>query len=138
MKKTIYKILLKILRFFTKIYLWRTDPYVIGITGSVGKTSCRTLIHDVLNQIQDTGDTSSQKLRIYTSPKNYNSELGLIFSIFQIEDYIPSIKNLLTILFQIMRKSIFSAKKYDILLAEYGIDQPGDMDFLLSVMKPDI
>jgi UDP-N-acetylmuramyl pentapeptide synthase len=26
---------------------------------------------------------------IYTSPKNFNSELGLIFSIFKIEKYSP-------------------------------------------------
>lgn len=29
-------------------------------------------------------------------------------------------------------------KPYDILILEYGIDTPGEMDFLLSIVKPDI
>lgn len=131
MKQKIYTLLLNILRFFTRIYLWRIKPFVIWITWSVGKTSCRMIIAQVLQQIQE-------ERVVYTSPKNFNSELGLIFSIFQIEEYAPSIKNLLKIIRKIMRESIFSKKKYDILVAEYWIDSPGDMDFLLSVMKPNI
>lgn len=79
-----------------------------------------------------------EKKVIYTSPKNYNSEIGLIFSIFQIEDYTPSIKDLIGITFQIAKKSLLEKKSYDILVAEYGIDRSGDMDFLLSIMKPHI
>jgi UDP-N-acetylmuramyl pentapeptide synthase len=85
----------------------------------------------VLEQVQ------SEKT-IYTSPKNYNSELGLIFSIFTIEDYDPSIKNLLKVSWEIFKKSLLQKKQYDILVAEYGIDTSGDMDFLISLMKPDI
>lgn len=132
MKSLIYNILLKILRFFTRIYLFRTKPFVIGVTGSVGKTSCRTIISQVLQQL-----TNSDQL-VYSSPKNFNSELGLIFSIFQIEDYVPSVKNLLKILWSIVKESLVWKKSYDILVAEYGIDTPGDMDFLLSIMRPDI
>ena len=131
MKKHIYNFLLRVLRFFTRIYLWRTKPRVIGITGSVGKTTCRDIIFQVLCQVQD-----SQK--IYTSPKNYNSELGLIFSIFCIEEYSPSIKNLFMLTWKILLMSLFLRKKYDVLVAEYGIDSPWDMDFLLSVMRPEI
>jgi len=76
--------------------------------------------------------------KIYTSPKNYNSELGLVFSIFQIESYEPSVKNLLKLSWKIFKKSLFQKKQYDILVAEYGIDSSGDMDFLLTIMKPDI
>lgn len=75
---------------------------------------------------------------IYTSPKNYNSELWLVFSIFQIENYEPSVKNLLGITWSIFKKSLLQKKRYDILVAEYGIDTSGDMDFLLTIMKPDI
>lgn len=146
MKQKLYNFLLKILRFFTRIYLWRTKPIVIGVTGTVGKTSCRIIIAQVLEQVQDQNAAlllsqerkSKGGLKIYTSPKNFNSELGLIFSIFCIESYTPSVKNLLKIMGKVMSESIFSRKKYDILVAEYGIDSPGDMDFLLSLMRPDI
>jgi len=87
--------------------------------------------------MQVLSQAQSEKI-VYTSPKNYNSELGLIFSIFEIESYEPSFKNLLTVSLKILRKSIISKKSYDILVAEYGIDSPSDMDFLLWVMKPDI
>jgi len=131
MKQKLLKILYKFLAFCARIYLWRTKPFVIGITGSVGKTCCRDVITQVLEQVQDTRV-------IYTSPKNYNSELGLIFSIFRIESYNPSFKNLLKISWDIFKKSLLGKKKHDILVAEYGIDAPGDMDFLLGIMKPDI
>lgn len=131
MKQKILKILYKFLAFCARIYLMRTKPCVIWVTWSVGKTCCREIITQVLQQIQ------SEKI-IYTSSKNYNSELGLIFSIFQIEEYNPSIKSLLKISWIIFKKSLLEKKQYDILVAEYGIDTPGDMDFLLSIMKPDI
>lgn len=131
MKQKLYKIICNILRFFTRIYLWRTKPYVVGITWSVGKTCCRDVITQVLRAIQ------TEKI-IYTSPKNYNSEIGLIFSIFQIDDYNPGVKSLLQLTLTIAKKSLFQKKQYDVLVAEYGIDSPKDMDFLISVMKPDI
>ncbi len=75
------------------------------------------VLSQVLEQIQ-------KKKKIYTSPKNFNSELGLIFSIFQIEEYNPSIKDLLKLSLRIFKTSLFGKKKYDILIAEYGIDAP--------------
>ncbi|MDP2091068.1 MAG: Mur ligase family protein [Candidatus Gracilibacteria bacterium] len=131
MKKIILKIIYHTLAFFTRIYIARTKPFVIGITGNVGKTSCRMIINKVLNKyIKDK--------TIYTSPKNFNSELGIIFSIFKIEQYKGGIKELLNIFFYIVGQTIKGVKNYDILILEYGIDHPGDMDFLLKVVKPDI
>lgn len=131
MKQKLLKILYKFLAFCARIYLSRTKPLVIWVTWSVWKTSCRLVLSQVLQQIQD------EKI-IYTSPKNYNSELGLIFSIFCIENYEPSFKNLLKISWSIFKMSVLQQRQYDILIAEYGIDAPGDMDFLIWVMKPDI
>jgi UDP-N-acetylmuramoyl-tripeptide--D-alanyl-D-alanine ligase len=45
----------------------RLDPLVIGITGSVGKTSTKELTHTVL----------SQRFRTLKSEGNYNNEIGL-------------------------------------------------------------
>ncbi len=131
MKQKLLKLLYRFLAFCARIYLARTKPFVIWVTWSVWKTSCRLVICQVLRQLE------SDK-KIYTSPKNYNSELGLVFSIFQIEDYNPSFKNLVALSWEIFKKSLLQKKQYDILIAEYGIDTPGDMGFLLSIMKPDI
>jgi UDP-N-acetylmuramyl pentapeptide synthase len=112
-------------------YIKRTEIKVIGITGSVGKTSCRMVVSQVLQQIPSS-------YKFYTSPKNYNSELGLVFSVFKIEDYSPSIKNLLFLSLRILKISLFDTKNYDILIAEYGIDSPKDMEKLLQIAVPDI
>ncbi len=130
MKQSLLKILYKFLAFCSRIYIKKNKIFSIGITGSVGKTTCRTIISQVLEKFSEQ--------RIYTSPKNYNSELGLIFSIFQIEDYVPSFKNLLILSVKIFFTSLFWKKKYDVIVLEYWIDRPNDMDFLVSVNRPDI
>lgn len=131
MKQKFLKLLYRYLALCSRYYISRTHIQVIAITGSVGKTSCRMVVAEVLQKL------SSEK-KIYTSPKNYNSELGLVFSIFQIEDYHPSIKNLLKISFFVTFQAFFASKKYDILIAEFGIDAPEDMDHLLRIASPDI
>ncbi|MDD2870951.1 MAG: Mur ligase family protein [Candidatus Gracilibacteria bacterium] len=131
MKRIVLKIIYNILAKYTRAYLMRTKPFVIGITGNVGKTSCRMILHKVLH-------THLKNKVIYTSPKNFNSELGLICSIFKIEEFKPGIKNLFKLMKEIKELSINKEKEYDIIILEYGIDRPRDMDFLLSVVKPDI
>lgn len=127
--------LLKIYYFFigflTKFYLRRTRPLIIGITGSVGKTSCRMIVTQVLKQLLP-------EKRIYTSPKNFNSEIGLILSIFQVESYEPTISNLLWLLFKILSWILRPQNTPDILVLEYWIDHPHDMKFLTMISKADI
>ncbi len=60
-------------------------------------------------------------------------------SIFQIEKHSPSIISLIRIFFKTGRMSFFAKKEMgpDVLVLEYGIDHPGEMDFLISIAKPD-
>jgi UDP-N-acetylmuramyl pentapeptide synthase len=76
--------------------------------------------------------------KIYTSPKNFNSEIGLILSIFQIESYEPNISNLLGLFFKILYSILFPKNTPDIFVLEYGIDHPHDMKFLTMISKADI
>ena len=131
MKQIVLKIFHIVIAFFTKIYLKRTRPLIIGITGSVGKTSCRMIVTQVLQQLLP-------EKTIYTSPKNFNSEIGLILSIFQIESYEAQVKVILPILFRIIKESLFWKKKSDIIVLEYGIDHPHDMKYLTTVARADI
>jgi UDP-N-acetylmuramyl pentapeptide synthase len=78
------------------------------------------------------------KERIFTSSKNFNGELGLSLSIFQIDEWEPKISSFITTLFKIIWEAQFGSKKYDIVVLEYGIDRPKEMEFLLSIAKPDI
>lgn len=131
MKKIILNLIYNFLAFFSKMYLKRNKALIIWITWSVWKTSCRMIIYQILKKFV-------KEKRIYTSPKNFNSELWLVFSIFEIEKYSPSIKNLLIISLKIFTKSLFWKANYDVIILEYWIDKPNDMDFLLKVAVPEI
>lgn len=54
----------------------KSDALVIGITGSVGKTTTRQMIQGVLKQ----------GFRSIQSPKNFNNELGVPLSLLQLQD----------------------------------------------------
>lgn len=131
MKNKILKIINIILVFCSRIYLKKKRIKSIGITWSVWKTSSRVIISEVLKKFLENRV-------VYTSPKNFNSELGLIFSIYEIEKYTPSILGFLKVIINIIIKTFISKPSYDVIVLEYGIDHPWDMDFLLNIIKPDI
>lgn len=112
-------------------YIEKYNPYIIGINGSVGKTSCRMIVYQTLQQFIPNKKT-------YTSPKNFNGELGLSLSIFQVEIWEPTISCFITTLVTCIGKRFFWSKPYDTILLEYGVDRPGEMDFLLTIAKPHI
>jgi UDP-N-acetylmuramoyl-tripeptide--D-alanyl-D-alanine ligase len=58
---------------FANWYRMRQEALVIGITGSVGKTTTRHMIHTVL----------SRRFNGVQSPHNYNNELGLPLSLLE-------------------------------------------------------
>ena len=64
-RKIIY--LEKILKYFAVKALRRFKPRIVGVTGSVGKTSTKEAIFTVL----------SSKFRVRKNEKNYNNEIGL-------------------------------------------------------------
>ena len=84
MKQKLLHLIYVFLKYCAKKYVKKHNPKIIGITGSVGKTSGRMIITQVLKQVQN------EKI-VSTSPKNFNSELGVVFSIFEITEYTPSI-----------------------------------------------
>ncbi len=65
------KILNFILKFLAQKILIKYQPDVIGITGSVGKTSCKEAIYTVL----------SSNFNIRKNIKNYNNEIGVPLTI---------------------------------------------------------
>ena len=114
-----------------KKYIKKHNPFVIWVTGSIGKTSSRMIISELLQQ------TLPEKI-ISTSSKNFNWELGLSLSVLWISDYEPSFLSVVKTFLKAFYTSFFWEKKYDIIFLEYGIDHIWEMDFLLSIVKPDI
>ena len=88
--------------------------------------------------ITQTLETQLPKHRIFTSPKNFNGELGLSLSVFQINEWTPNARTFVSTLAKILWKYLFVKCPYDTIVLEYGIDRPKEMEFLLSIAKPDI
>ncbi len=105
-----------------KNLLLRHKPLVIGVTGSVGKTSVRNAIATVL----------SAKYRVGTTIKNYNNEFGIPLTILGVESPGRSILGWLKVLFT--KPKIVP----EVFVLEYGIDRPGDMKYLCDIALPDI
>lgn len=131
MKKKFLYFYCKLLAFFARKYLKKHDPFVIWINGSVGKTSARMIIYQTLNKFINVKN-------IYTSSKNFNGELGLSLSVFQIEEFNPNMFWAIKVFVKILSKVLFWEKPYDILILEYGIDRPLEMEFLLEIVQPNV
>ena len=80
------------------------DIKVVGITGSVGKTSTKEMIASVLEQ----------KYRVLKTAGNFNNEIGLPLTIFNIRD------------------------EHEIAVLEMGINHFGEMSRLAKMARPDI
>lgn len=129
--KNIWKIFIfNMFALLWRSYIKKHKPIVIWITWSVWKTTARWIITEVL--VQFLPDK-----KIYTSPKNYNSELGTVFAIFKFEKFNYKLNSLFKVYFIFLKELIFGKKEYDIIVLEYWIDHPWDMDFLLKIVKPD-
>ena len=118
------------LKIVAKIILFRYKPRVIGITGSVGKTSAREAIYAVL----------SPNFKVRRNAKNYNNEIGVPLTI--IGDDLEagrSIVNWLKIFIRAFWLILKKDRNYPkILILEMGVDKPGDMKYLNSIVKCDI
>lgn len=113
------KILQKILYYLAKAILWRYHPMIIGITGSVGKTSTKEAVYSVLHD----------KFEVWKNEKNYNNEIGLPLTIIGCDS---GNKNLLKWLF-IFTRAVFMLIYFPypkILILEMGADKPGDIKYL--------
>lgn len=128
--KTIFKkIIVGILNAEAKLVLKKYKPFIIAVTGSVGKTSTKDAIYSIL---------ASTSLHVRKSEKSFNSEIGVPLTILGAKNawnnpslWIQNIFKGLSI--------IFGKNKYpDCLVLEIGADHPGDIRKISEWLKPDI
>ena len=62
----------------------------------------------------------------------------LLFGGKKVEEFSPTPWCVTKTLFKVMRDALFGEKMYDIIVLEYGIDRPKEMEFLLQIAKPNI
>jgi UDP-N-acetylmuramoyl-tripeptide--D-alanyl-D-alanine ligase len=135
MKSILISFILFYLRFFAKRALKMHTPTVIGITGSVGKSSVRNAVYVILKE------------HFPTKIVKGNSETGLPLGILGLELHSLGFETLFASLLDWLR--IFLLAPFSIrnlvgtkyLVVEMGIDDPyppKNMEYLLSIIKPHI
>jgi UDP-N-acetylmuramoyl-tripeptide--D-alanyl-D-alanine ligase len=128
MKPKRIQILEIILRLMAKAVLWKFEPRVIGITGSVGKTSSKEAIFAVL----------SLKFDVRKNEKNYNNEIGIPLTIIGAETGGRSLIKWMGIFCKWLKLILLTNSYPEVLILEMGVDRPGDMRYLLSFIRPDL
>ena len=113
--------------------LAKFQPGIIAVAGSVGKTSTKEAIYTVLSADRE----------VRRSRENLNNALGVGLTI--LGDYNRPPEEMLKKIFfwcsVIIRAHLelrFKKTYPELLVLEYGIDRPGDMDKLVSLYPPQI
>jgi len=114
------------LKLLAKLILARYKPEVIGVTGSAGKTSAAEAIFAVL---------SSQR-RVRRNEKNYNNEIGVPLTIIGRPSPGRNFFGWLALFLYGLKLVLIKDKNYpQVLVLEMGVDRPGDMAYLNSIVK---
>ncbi len=128
MKNLLKKCVTAILTFEARLLIARTKPIIVAVTGSVGKTSAKDAIYEVLKSKHHTRK----------SEKSFNSEIGVPLSVLGMETGWNNpflwLKNILDGALLV----IHPGKYPEVLVLEMGVDRPGDMDKLTTWIRPDI
>ena len=118
-----------ILKYLAKLILWRYKPLIIGVTGSVGKTSTKEAIYTVLRK----------KFRVERNVFNLNTEIGMPLTIIRGKNAKRNIFIWFYNFFHTFWLFIFKTKKYpEILVLEMSEDAPGMIKYLVDLAGPKI
>jgi UDP-N-acetylmuramoyl-tripeptide--D-alanyl-D-alanine ligase len=117
-----------VLTFEAQMLLKRHRPKIVGITGSVGKTSTKDAIYTVLKD----------HLHTRKSEKSFNSDIGVALTVL-------GLRNAWNNPFLWMKNiidgglhALFTREYPEVLVLEMGVDRPGDMERLTKWITPDV
>lgn len=128
LKNSMRRFVEPILAFFARRIVAKYEPKIVGITGSVGKTSTRAAVFAVL----------SQRYSAYTPPKNLNDKIGLPLGIIGMDSPGKSMIGWAKVLARALSLLLFRQKYPEVLVLEYGIDRVGEMGQLLAIAVPQV
>lgn len=128
MKSILKKIISSILIYQSKVILKKYKPFIISVTGSVGKTSTKDAIFSAL----------SDNVHVRKSDKSFNSEIGVPLTILGCQNgWTDPLAWAMNILhgFELM---IFKSEYPKFLVLEIGADHPGDIESISKWLVSDI
>lgn len=115
------------LKYLAKLIIKKYNPDVVGITGSIGKTTTKEAVFTVL----------SSKFKVRRSLKNYNNEIGVPLTIIGTDSPGKSPLGWIKVFFKAFLLIVLRNKNYPkILVLEMGVDRIGDMEYLNSIVRP--
>jgi UDP-N-acetylmuramoyl-tripeptide--D-alanyl-D-alanine ligase len=118
-------------RTLRQLAIWmikKYQPGIIAVTGTVGKTSVKEAIYAVLKHYRS----------IRMNSGNFNNEIGVPLTI--LGDW-KEIKGKLfwtKAIFMSLLRLLFRLRYPELLVLEYAADKPGDIKYLLDIIKPHI
>lgn len=130
MKKSLSLLVLYYFRVLARLQLFKNRPLVIGVTGSAGKTTVMLAIGTILKQ----------KFTVKLSEKA-NSQSGLSLNILGLQPRSFSFFDWLRLMILAPIKLLTNWKKFQVYVAEMGIDSPdspANMEYLLKIVKPSV
>ena len=130
MKKALSLALLNYFRVLARLQLRKNNPIIVGVTGSAGKTTMMHAIHAVLQE----------KFVVKISEKA-NSQSGLSLNILGLSPHSFSLVDWLRLAILAPIKLLTNWEKYQLYIAEMGIDspdEPANMEYLLKILRPQI
>lgn len=130
MKKFILlKIINPFLAWSAKGVIAKNKPIIIGVTGSVGKSSTKEAIYYVLKN----------KFPVVRNKGNLNNETGLPLAIISNIDPKGSLIKWLRVFAQSLYLKMVRSKNYPkVLILEMAVDRPGDMQYLNQIAQSNI
>lgn len=128
-KDFIRESIVKSLIFVSSKNIQKYNPYIVAITGNVGKTSTKDYISKVL----------SESYNVRASEKSFNSEIGIPLTILGEKNQWGNVFGWVKIIFSNLYKVYFEKVDFpEVLVLEVGADKPGDIFFATSYVKPDM
>jgi len=128
--KTFFKSILEWeLTALARTVLRRFRPYIVGITGSSGKTTTKYMIGELLRAVRN---------KTYVSEGNLNTEIGLPMAVLGYKKAPENILDFISVFFGAPFRALFLTSYSAFAVFEYAADKPGDMEKLTSIAAPDI
>lgn len=129
------KIIACTLKWLAKAHIAKTKPYIIVIAGTTRRAWMKEVVERTLRE---------RNYLVRTNRKHFNAELGLPLSILDLPSGEGDVRKWIAVLWQAIKQAVDFRKKtigrerIEHLIVEMAIDTPRDMDYLLSIVKPNM
>ncbi len=126
MKKVFKRLIVIIITNISRAILWQHEPYIIAITGNIGKTTTKDSIVAGLSNLHVRG-----------SNKSLNSDIGVPLTIIGADNPWSSVWGWLVLIIKGVL-AFFSSDYPEYLVLEVGADQKGDIKNMTKWLTPSI